>query len=598
LAELAEIAVTLEQTSEKILEKWKEKVDSAVVFVCAGSTLLCKFLLKHMFKAGLFSAVGAVCLTTSSYKGSLQNPGKETVKLIAQLFQHLVNISDGMPLERIAIQRSEPPRRTPSEVTVNLNITWFSGVVICIGCAAFVTLIQQWERRRSAHCLRGGRPYERTRLQAFLFGKHGTFYVNMHRVYQLLGVFMHFSLLSYCVGLIAFIFRIDQKSISKALTLGHILCCFLVYAITMYLPFYFFDCTHGTPFTVLTWRLYHVFMFGVFSTFLGIADLPHTLSTLGSRTCRRVRDPSWWRNMLKKRVNKHRRRLLCGLERRANRYATTRAYADKVEEDFNAWALEFFNTYALSNAEETILPLMSPTDHIFGIRLHRLLKICILGNSVLTEDPTQRKIRLRVCLECLWCLAKAYSLKSAASLPHFVPIPNTDTIYRLQTKRDPTAAIIAQCFCALVAKELAADINSRYPSADVKLEPLSAILGRTRTEVEDLLLQPGAIGLTNIVSLTSAVIKTLSSGSVPPEVLSIFQSTVDILLTEDFLDSLDADLPQDLVSSFHQTTYNAKKRQAPDWLWGQLWPISARLYAVSYKRGWQDGRKIIFLGRD
>ncbi len=239
----------------------------------------------------------------------------------------------------------------------------------------------------------------------------------------------------------------------------------------------------------------------------------------------------------------------------------------------------------------------SPTNHIFGFRLHRLLQICTLGNSALTEDPTQRRRRLRVCLECLWCLAKAYSQKSAASLPSFVPIPNTNIIHRLQARRDPTVTIIARCFCALVAKELSAEINSRYSSDDAKLEPLSAILGKTRTEVEAFLLQPGALGLTNIVSLTSSVIKALSRGGVPPEVLSIFESTVYILLTEDFLNSLDADLPQDLVSSFYQTYSDAKEPQAPDWLWQQLRPISARLTSVGYKRHWQGGGDI-FLGQD
>jgi hypothetical protein len=37
---LAKLAEIMEENNEKILERWKEEVDSAVVFVCAGSTLL------------------------------------------------------------------------------------------------------------------------------------------------------------------------------------------------------------------------------------------------------------------------------------------------------------------------------------------------------------------------------------------------------------------------------------------------------------------------------------------------------------------------------------------------------------------------------
>ena len=307
--------------------------------------------------------------------------------------------------------------------------------------------------------------------------------------------------------------------------------------------------------------------------------------------------------MLEERVNKHRRRLSCGLERRVPRYATLDPLCknSEQEEQFIAWGLEFFNTYDLSGAEETILPLMSdqsPANHIFGVCLHRLLRICMVGDSALIKDSTQGRRRLRVCLECLWCGAKAYNQKpAAASLPSFVPVPDTEIIYRLQGLRDRHAATIARCFCAWVAKELAADINSRYSSDGAKLERLSAILGRPLTEVEAFLLQPGAIGLTNILSLTSGVIKTSPNGKVPSEVLVMFQTTVDILLADDLSNSLNTDLPQDLVSSFHKTFSDVGKLRALDWLWDQLWPISSRLYAISYERRWR-GRGEIYLGQE
>lgn len=203
-----------------------------------------------------------------------------------------------------------------------------------------------------------------------------------------------------------------------------------------------------------------------------------------------------------------------------------------------------------------------------------------------------------MCLECLWCGAKAFSQKpAAASLPSFVPVPHTDMIYRLQGLRDRHAAIIARCFCALVAKELAADINSRYSSDGAKLERLSAILGRPLVEVEAFLLQPGAIGLTNILSLTSSLIKFFSTGEVRSEALTMFQTTVDILLADDLPNSLNTDLPQDLISSFHQTFSDVERKQDLDWLWDQLWPISSRLYAISYERRWR-GRGEIYLGQE
>jgi hypothetical protein len=85
-------------------------------------------------------------------------------------------------------------------------------------------------------------------------------------------------------------------------------------------------------------------------------------------------------------------------------------------------------------------------------------------------------------------------------------------ILRLQAEQDPTAAIIARCLNALVAEKLTTDVTLHHSSDvrdhDTKLEALSAILGRTRTELETFLSQPGAMGLANMVSLTSSVLKS------------------------------------------------------------------------------------------
>ena len=185
------------------------------------------------------------------------------------------------------------------------------------------------------------------------------------------------------------------------------------------------------------------------------------------------------------------------------------------------------------------------------------------------------------------------------SLPSYFPLANPDIIRRLQAEQDPTAAIIARCFSALVANKLAADVNSRHSSdlrvTDAKLESLLAILGRTRTELETYLSQSGAVSLANIVSLASSVLKTLFTEDVPSaEALDIFRATVDALLAEDTMASLDAELPQNLVSSLHNTYSNAQRPQAPDWLRRQLRPISEKLLVVSYA---QRAGSDIFLGQ-
>ncbi|KAH9173274.1 hypothetical protein EDB89DRAFT_1905307, partial [Lactarius sanguifluus] len=117
---------------------------------------------------------------------------------------------------------------------------------------------------------------------------------------------------------------------------------------------------------------------------------------------------------------------------------------------------------------------------------------------------------------------------------------------------------------------------------EAKLASLSTILERWSGKVDDFLSQPGAIGLANIVSLVaSSEMNTLITEKAPLEALGVLQETVDILIAKDFLTSLGAGLPRDLVASFHGTYSNAQRSQAPEWLMVRLGEIKTRLPAVS-----------------
>ena len=552
-----------------------------------------------MFKAGLFSAVIAVSLVESYKWLSLDPP--------TLISQQLFNISSGIPLKSITAESSEPFK--PTTFVVLVNVAWFCSMMICLACSVGATLIQQWTRRYLALTQGRGAPYERARLRTFMF--NGLRRFQLERILQLLAMSLHLSILLYAMGLLNFIFHINTSL--GFVALGILLTLNLTYVIFTFLPFFFFDCPYDTPYSALAWRLSHAFLLGIFSTIRGIVDLFHQpLSTLWPWTYRHVsesRGPAQWREMLEKRVNTHRQWLLDGLRRTIELRAIEAPQAvdanalewtftalvennsDKEIENIAAWVPEFFETYARSGASEAILPLMSdqpPTNPIFGFRLHYLLKTCILGTSALTEE--ERKRRLRACLKCLWCWVKAYNQnnQNTVPLPSYFPLPNPDITRRLQAEEDPTAGMIGRCFGALVAKRLAADVNSRHSSdiriRDAKLASLSAILGSTSTEVDTFLSQPGTIGLANIVSLTSSEMNTLVTESVPPEVLYIFQTTVDILLAEDFLTSPDVELPPNLVASFHKTYSNARRSQVPYWLMVQLRQISEGLSLVNDPR--------------
>ncbi|KAI9467390.1 hypothetical protein BJY52DRAFT_1413490 [Lactarius psammicola] len=567
----------IEKQDKEMAERWKGEADSALIF--------------QIFKAGLFSAVVSVSLV-ESYKWLSPDPGNETVKLLTQISQQLVNISNGIPLESTAAEISQPFKPTSSALMV--NIMWFGSIVLCLACSVFATLIQQRARRYLALTQGRGTPFERARLRTFMF--NGLRRFKGDQISQVLTMALHLSILLYCVGLLGYIFSIDTRIGFAAL--GYLSMFYLIYTTLTALPVLSIDCPYGTPFSALMWRISHVFLLGFFATIRRIEDLFHVpLSTLWNWTYRDEsglesgsRGPAKWKKMLEKRVNTYRQRFLDGLQRSIEFYATEVPQAvdantlewtltalvennsEKEIEGFAAWVPEFFDTCAPSSAPEAIRPLMSdhpPTIPIFGFRLHHLLEACIIGTSDLPEE--ERKRRLRVCLKCLWCWVREYNQHSMP-LPSYFPLPDPDMTQRLQTEEDPTAGMIGRCFSALVAKKLAADVNSRHSSDDrvrkAKLASLSAILGMEVTSLS----QPGAIGLANIVSLTSNGMNTLVSEKVSREVLGIFQRTIDILLAEDLLISPDAGLPQNLVDSFHGIYSNA-----PEWLKEKLEQISKKL---------------------
>src|SRR6266702_3294330 len=252
-------------------------------------------LFKQMFKAGLFSAVIAVSLVESYKWLSLDPP--------TLMSQQLFNISSGIPLKSITAESSEPFK--PTTFVVLVNVAWFCSMMICLACSVGATLIQQWTRRYLALTQGRGAPYERARLRTFMFNGLGRFKAD--QISQVLAMAPHLSILLYCVGLLGYIFSINT-SIGFA-ALGYLLMFYLIYATLTVLPFFFFYCPYGTPFSALTWRLSQVFLLGYFATIRGIEDLFHEpLSTLWNRTYRHVggsRGPAQWRETLKKRVNTH-----------------------------------------------------------------------------------------------------------------------------------------------------------------------------------------------------------------------------------------------------------------------------------------------------
>ena len=202
---------------------------------------------------------------------------------------------------------------------------------------------------------------------------------------------------------------------------------------------------------------------------------------------------------------------------------------DKEIEDFAARVPGFFNSRAVPDATSAVLSLMShePTaDPIFGSRLYDLLKTCLPETSILDEEV--RKARLRACLNCLWHFGRAYNQPGIYEpLPlYFSNALVPEITRRVQIEEDSGIRVMGHCFEALIVKKFAADLNS---IKDVELACLSAILGTKSHDMALYLSQPDSVELANIISLSFEKIGTMTSKTIPSDVLDVVQQTLDIL---------------------------------------------------------------------
>ena len=285
-------------------------------FVCACSIMLCIFPSNEPVpKAGLFTGVVSVSLV-ESYKRLSPDSGDETVKRLKEVIDlttqasHLFyNYSNGIPVQEITSANTSPTfQQSPDVVTV--NVFWFNSLFICLGCAILATLIQKWARRYLALTQGRGTPAERARVRAFL--SNGLIKFRSNWIRHLLGMLLHSSIFLYCLGIIVFIINIDSD-VDMGLTFSagiYLFVCYLIYSIVTILPFFFLDCPYSTPYTPLTWRLYHLCMFAISLLMVAILYLPLALLA-----------PSLL-EIFKKKTKKHMRRCWHGRKRSIELYAS------------------------------------------------------------------------------------------------------------------------------------------------------------------------------------------------------------------------------------------------------------------------------------
>ncbi|KAI0308600.1 hypothetical protein OF83DRAFT_1180609 [Amylostereum chailletii] len=169
---------------------------------------------------GLFSATVAAFIV-ESYKLLEPDPDDTMVVLLSQL----VTIANGT---------LQPPPRpitpfSPPHGVIDVNVFWFSSLILSLTCALSATLVQQWTRDyKQAVFDEHASPQERGRLRGFLFA--GVERFRLPTVTNVLPLLLHTSVFLFFSGVVEFLWPINRRvalteSLSSSASLAPYMSC-------------------------------------------------------------------------------------------------------------------------------------------------------------------------------------------------------------------------------------------------------------------------------------------------------------------------------------------------------------------------------------
>ncbi|KAI0283567.1 hypothetical protein BC826DRAFT_189361 [Russula brevipes] len=409
---------------------------------------------------GLFSAIVAL-FAAESYKKLSPDSGDTTSALLEQISRQLAGFDNNT---YPPFKASEP--FSPTKAILCVNALWFLSLVISIGAAFYVMLVQQWVSRYTQMVRHLSRGQGRVRSSLFLSAQK----YRMSRAIELTPLPLHISVFLFFTGLIIFLFTISN--IIAAIVTVCVGVFGLAYLGLTVLPTIYDLCPYFTPMSDGWWYFWHIPLSCLASTLHRLFTKIHVLCVPYNpgqdMELRRQRILNNLSGRSENSSNKHRKCLTDGIRGCIVRCAL------EAPEDFDlqvlTWWLQRPAMAEMNNVQDlvanipqaTLIQLMEapnvPGEKTFHDHLNELLISCDSDASGLDDDKRSR--RLLVFLEAINRIAKVPFVAPRISTSHsllskvrrdFAPARRMKA---LLSSDDLAIRVTACSICALLTRPL------------------------------------------------------------------------------------------------------------------------------------------------
>ncbi|KAH9944511.1 uncharacterized protein BXZ73DRAFT_87395 [Epithele typhae] len=218
----AACAKALRDYDEDIITRWKEEIDTLLVF------------------AGLFSAV-VTTFNIEAYKLLQQQPEDSSAALLAQISAQLKSITSGSNItdpETTAVVSFKP-----SAFAIRLNTLWFSSLVCSLLSASLGLLVKQWLREYLA----GASSVSRESIRVRQFRHDGLRRWHVSAIILFLPILLQVALLLFLAGLLDLLWTLHPVVASVVTALVAVAVLFHTATIILPIPSKNADCPYRSP---------------------------------------------------------------------------------------------------------------------------------------------------------------------------------------------------------------------------------------------------------------------------------------------------------------------------------------------------------------